>query len=502
MCPFPYRIHRFPRLPPATTISGAAPFSRTPNYHLHHPRARRSRSLFFIAGAALFFCPRTTTIDTSPLRLPRLPPTQEHPHTPDALPAHTGSQTRGATGMRSARRRPRLKHQEAIVEHPRRPSAGQLLARPPCGISHRLSSPSSVLASLERGARHPPPLPAALTVAGDRLQHHHTARDTPRDYEPAARLVRLYRLHRSTPVPAALFSTPRNMYRVRSTRHGRSSSPAPPSSPSHTPPPSTVLTARRTRLGASSTRYRRRRPQHLRQPLSTAHAAFVASPRVLAIFAVPTLRSKPAPGTHHEHDAHHQRRAEPAAVVPRRARHARYLPMRCDRLQRRPTVCSKPGPVAQREYDVHHSQRTQHTLQLFPITHATFVPSPRAPSSPAPPASQRAPRTSPTVCAVAIASDHHADPFRCPTVRHLRLLYAASARAAATLCAGIKIPLCSLSERAAAPAALRERLPTASARGREGGRVTCCGIAGEVLVPTHLTYILPFFVYHSFMYFM
>ncbi|KAJ7847581.1 hypothetical protein B0H14DRAFT_3453666 [Mycena olivaceomarginata] len=83
---------------------------------------------------------------------------------------------------------------------------------------------------------------------------------------------------------------------------------------------------------------------------------------------------------------------------------------------------------------------------------------------------------------------------------------AKSARAhgdnAAMLCAGMKIPLCSLSERAAAPAAFQERRPTASARGREGGRVTYCGIAGEVLVPAHLTFLLPFFVYHSFMYFM
>ncbi|KAF8182436.1 hypothetical protein K438DRAFT_1158727 [Mycena galopus ATCC 62051] len=44
------------------------------------------------------------------------------------------------------------------------------------------------------------------------------------------------------------------------------------------------------------------------------------------------------------------------------------LLMRYDCLQRPPTVCSKPGPTAQREYDAHH-QRTQHTLQLFPITH-------------------------------------------------------------------------------------------------------------------------------------
>ncbi|KAJ7753283.1 hypothetical protein B0H14DRAFT_3166566 [Mycena olivaceomarginata] len=107
------------------------------------------------------------------------------------------------------------------------------------------------------------------------------------------------------------------------------------------------------------------------------HAAFVASPRVLTIFsAVPplpwrALRTRRAPPA---------ARAEPAAVVPHRARHTRRPPIRCDRLQRRPTVCSKPGPVAQREYDAHHHQRTQYTLQRLPIICATLVPSPRAPT--------------------------------------------------------------------------------------------------------------------------
>ncbi|KAF8182441.1 hypothetical protein K438DRAFT_1975572 [Mycena galopus ATCC 62051] len=92
------------------------------------------------------------------------------------------------------------------------------------------------------------------------------------------------------------------------------------------------------------------------------HAAFVASPRVLAILStVPTLRSKSAPGMHHPHDAH--------------AMHV-GLPMRYDCLQRRSTVCSKSGTAAQR--DPHHHQRTQHTLQLFPITHPTFDPSSRS----------------------------------------------------------------------------------------------------------------------------
>jgi hypothetical protein len=59
-----------------------------------------------------------------------------------------------------------------------------------------------------------------------------------------------------------------------------------PALPSHTPPPSTVLAARRARLRASPAHHRRL--QHPRQPLSTAHATFIASPRALAILsAVP-----------------------------------------------------------------------------------------------------------------------------------------------------------------------------------------------------------------------
>jgi hypothetical protein len=175
-----------------------------------------------------------------------------------------------------------------------------------------------------------------------------------------------------------IFSTTHNTPRVRSARYGRSSLPAPPSSHSHMPPPSTVFTPRRTPLSTSPTRHRRpQHPQQPRQPLSTAYAAFVASPRVPTIFsAVPplpwrALRARRAPPA---------ARVEPAAVVPHRACHTRRLPIRCDRLQHRPTVCSKPGPVAQREYDAHHHQRTQHTLQLLPIARATFVPSPRAPT--------------------------------------------------------------------------------------------------------------------------
>jgi hypothetical protein len=53
------------------------------------------------------------------------------------------------------------------------------------------------------------------------------------------------------PAPAALFSVTRDTSRVRTARHGRSSSPA---LASYTwPPPSPGLTARRAWLGASQT---------------------------------------------------------------------------------------------------------------------------------------------------------------------------------------------------------------------------------------------------------
>ncbi|KAJ7841279.1 hypothetical protein B0H13DRAFT_145563 [Mycena leptocephala] len=110
------------------------------------------------------------------------------------------------------------------------------------------------------------------------------------------------------------------------------------------------------------------------------HAAFVPSQRFLATVSAvsPSSQTCPwhAPQTRWARPA---ARAERAVVVRHCARHTRRLPIRCDRLQPRPTVCSEPGPVAQLELDAHHHQRMQYTLQLFPIIHVTFVPSPRAP---------------------------------------------------------------------------------------------------------------------------
>ncbi|KAJ7363025.1 hypothetical protein DFH08DRAFT_329242 [Mycena albidolilacea] len=220
--------------------------------------------------------------------------------------------------------------------------------------------------------------------------------------------------------PAAFFSTTRNTPRVCSARHGRSSSPR---------------CLRRllmchhhllslpfdTRLHASPTRHRR--PRHLRQPLSTVHAAFVASPRVLPILsAVPTLRSKPAlarttnttrtPCTSPTHAL------RPSSVPPHRLLNARSC--------RAARVCRAP-PV----YAAHAAAVPHHPHP--------FVPSPRAPTicsvDPPSPLDSLPARTSvqspalpacatdiPHCLCAPMASDHRADPFRRPTAQHPRLL--------------------------------------------------------------------------------
>ncbi|KAJ7812263.1 hypothetical protein B0H14DRAFT_3150412 [Mycena olivaceomarginata] len=61
--------------PPPTLPLDAA---QLPSYH-HRP-AQCPRWLFLVGGAAFFFCLLTTTVDASPLRLPGLHSTDEHPH--------------------------------------------------------------------------------------------------------------------------------------------------------------------------------------------------------------------------------------------------------------------------------------------------------------------------------------------------------------------------------------------------------------------------------------
>jgi hypothetical protein len=79
---------------------------------------------------------------------------------------------------------------------------------------------------------------------------------------------------------------------------------------------------------------------------STAHTAFVASPRVLTISAP----------------------SQPSAqnLPPARTTDTTWMPCTSpthalDRLQRCPTVCSEADALAQREHDAHHHHRTHHT---------------------------------------------------------------------------------------------------------------------------------------------
>ncbi|KAJ6528466.1 hypothetical protein B0H19DRAFT_1385163 [Mycena capillaripes] len=275
---------------------------RSPNYPLHYyPRARRSSTptrltpcLRALGRAALDavrakstkkLLSRIRDVPPLPARRRAAPPTT---FLPPPAPA--------VTGLDSTTAPPAISHATMNPLHAARD-------RP-----RRRTTPTR--STRQRTPQSRPTPPAARAVRDARVRR------------PPCRLHRVPALHNpldqcsSTPAPAAFFSITRNASRVRSTRHSRSSSSASSSSPSHTPPPSTVLTVRRARLGLSPTRHRCLRPEHLQQSLLTEHAAFIASPRVLTIFsAVPTLRSEPAPGTHHEHDVHAMHVAYPCAAT-------------------------------------------------------------------------------------------------------------------------------------------------------------------------------------------
>ncbi|KAJ7919420.1 hypothetical protein B0H13DRAFT_2320409 [Mycena leptocephala] len=80
----PQRIRRFPRLPLTTTICGAAPFSRSLNYHLYH----HSQSLFLIAGVAFFFHPALRPLMCRPPPPPASIDTGAPPHARRPACAH------------------------------------------------------------------------------------------------------------------------------------------------------------------------------------------------------------------------------------------------------------------------------------------------------------------------------------------------------------------------------------------------------------------------------
>ncbi|KAF8146056.1 hypothetical protein K438DRAFT_1944809 [Mycena galopus ATCC 62051] len=276
----------------------------------------------------------------------------------------------------------------------------------------------------------------------------------------------LYHSHHSTSALTAVFNITRNLSRVRSALHGRSSSPALPSPPSHTPPPSAVLIARRARPGASPTRHRR--PQHVRQPLSTARTVFVASRRVLPILStVPTLPSKLAPGTHREHDAHAMHVTYIFSGAPPSAQSQGLL--RSANMTRATTsVCStrcscspSSTPISSRPRARPPSATYTALTARLPCLHVLDT-VPETTCHEGNGNGSTHPRRCLAVCADGVDSRcddapaksarAHGDDVQPPLQQQLP-------------CAEVKIPLCSPSERAAAPTAFRERRLTASERG-------------------------------------
>ncbi|KAJ6452398.1 hypothetical protein C8R45DRAFT_1193781 [Mycena sanguinolenta] len=224
-------------------------------------------------------------IDVSPLR--------EHPHTADALPTHIGSKPHGA------------------AQHTQHAACIQ--------STKKLSSRTLRSAATRTSAvRHLPPLFFCLART---LRVSSAATPNP-----------LYVVRDSSLPPA---TRP-----VCSACHGRSSSPAPffVAFPCGT----IIYCLHRLTRAAERISNTTSHSQHLRQPLSTVHAAFIASPPALTI-----LRA-----------AHAMHVACPCAVA----------------------IFSGDPPSAQshaRKYDARH-QRTLHKLRLFPIAHTTYFSSPRA----------------------------------------------------------------------------------------------------------------------------
>ncbi|KAJ7819263.1 hypothetical protein B0H14DRAFT_1358541 [Mycena olivaceomarginata] len=205
---------------------------------------------------------------------------------------------------------------------------GAATVRPPYGTSHRATNPllrdcDTTSCALERSRRrttptHSTPCRRAPQLGSIPLVARAACDDefafpVPTSPSSRPRCATVYRPHHSMAAPAAFFSTTRNTPRVCSARHGRSSSPALSSSPSHAPPPSTVSTARHAAACIPNT-----------TPTSTAPAAAALHRarrvrRLPARPALPQRRPNPPlktrPGTHHEHDVHAMHVACPCPVT-------------------------------------------------------------------------------------------------------------------------------------------------------------------------------------------
>ncbi|KAJ7748230.1 hypothetical protein B0H14DRAFT_3167122 [Mycena olivaceomarginata] len=509
--------------PPARDEPSSAqphsPSRRRPTIILPPPACYSAAWWLFLVGGAAFFCLRTTTVDASPLRLPGLHSTHEHLPRPTALPARHSTS--------SASKSPRLSSRTRDVP-PRR----NYLQSPPrwsvtCAIRRdyqrrRLSQGTVYSTTTLRATGHATtnslraesdvpaqlrPLPHARYSAPNGVPRRHA-----RDCRPLRRLRRVPGLrdrldqcacpHRSTPVPAALFSVhPRHVPCPAPHGHGCSSSPdaafsrflyrdhlpspvphrtvrvvgripnmtptspapaaaAPPRTPRSSPPRAS------DHLSAVPNPPLKTRPRHAPRTRRARHArrlpirltVFSAAPlsaqrqmlsRSASMTRTTTLRSSARCS------------CSPSLTPPSSCLRAR-LPTICgvdsrpplDSLPVRTSVQSLAPPArAACAADVPHRLRCTHPI---PSEHhadpRSFLPSHRP--APAPPVCGIKTAVSPARTATVLSdvvraksARAHGDDAQPPLEQQLRCEREI----------GIKTSLCSLSERAAPPAALRER---------------------------------------------
>ncbi|KAF8196352.1 hypothetical protein K438DRAFT_1968066 [Mycena galopus ATCC 62051] len=325
----------------------------------------------------------------------------------------------------------RAKHQKAIVAHPQRPSAVQLPALSPW---HLLPPPFWSVACtmrpdyrkrrLSQGTTTAPRMISQATmnplapepVPRRHARHHANAHPSPDPHrQPHGQRMTLAFI-----VPhAACVASPRSATVLSSVP------PSPLDARALQYPPQYVPRPRRARLRCLLICYYYLLSlplDHPQQPFSTMHAA-----------AYRLLARPGHPHTHHEHDAH--------VMYPCAATVFSGVPL-----------SARNQVLSQRVYDAHHLR----TLQLSPTTRTTFVPSPRPLTICSSPHHLRVPRTfpphypttTPILSAVPPPDTRTSSPAKSAKMR--------------SRCSSRNYAV-----RAAAPAAFRERQPTASARGRE-----------------------------------
>ncbi|KAF8188154.1 hypothetical protein K438DRAFT_1972347 [Mycena galopus ATCC 62051] len=221
---------------------------RSSNYHLHYgPRAQRL--LFFIAGPAL-------------RRVMRRSSASQGYHRRRSSPTRPMPCLRTLGARRAALEAVRVYNTKKLLSHTR-------------NVPLRRSYPHVRFSASELGVRHPPQVQTRCTLRAIycvNATYHDDTLDTTPARSPAP-------THTASRTGSAVPPSPLDTRACRALQQH----------PQHYPRPR---------------RAPRSHPHHLRQPFSTVHAAFVASPLVLATHsAVSILRSRPGPDTHHERAA-------------------------------------------------------------------------------------------------------------------------------------------------------------------------------------------------------